>query len=81
MELLTHVFSGLCAYCDKPANTWDHVIPVSNGGVTSPDNILPACNSCNSSKKGKPLFEWLDATGRSLKLEAGERLAHYLVGL
>jgi len=43
-----------CAYCDK---TWldckltqDHVIPLSQGGGYTADNIVPACLSCNDKK-------------------------------
>jgi 5-methylcytosine-specific restriction endonuclease McrA len=40
-----------CAYCRrrKPL-TQDHVIPVSRGGHHTASNIVPACQSCNSSK-------------------------------
>lgn len=50
--LLMEQFGGCCAYCKtEPASTWDHVVPVVAGGETVPGNMVPACNSCNSSKK------------------------------
>lgn len=64
-EMLLEEFEGKCAYCMKPATTWDHIIPVARGGETIPSNIVPACTSCNSSKKTKDVFEWLKATGRT----------------
>lgn len=40
-----------CAYCgEKKPLTQDHVIPVSKGGAHTASNIVPACQSCNSSK-------------------------------
>lgn len=41
-----------CAYCgrDDVALTQDHVVPVSRGGGTTADNIVPACKPCNSRK-------------------------------
>lgn len=44
-----------CAYCGcKPKKlTQDHVIPITRNGGTTPDNIVPACQSCNSSKRNK----------------------------
>jgi 5-methylcytosine-specific restriction endonuclease McrA len=40
-----------CAYCHKRKRlTQDHVIPVSKGGTHTANNIVPACQSCNSSK-------------------------------
>lgn len=41
-----------CAYCGcKPRKlTQDHVVPVSKGGQHTASNIVPACQSCNSSK-------------------------------
>lgn len=78
-EYLTEEFEGLCAYCDDAATTWDHVVPVIKGGQTTPDNILPSCGPCNSSKRDRDVFEWLDATGRTMRLAAIERLSHFQV--
>ncbi len=79
-ENLLHQFDHQCAYCDRGAETWDHVVAVSKGGLTEPGNILPSCIKCNSSKKDRDIWEWLGATGRDLKVQAAERLAHYQVG-
>jgi 5-methylcytosine-specific restriction endonuclease McrA len=47
-----------CQYCSTqfPRNelTLDHVLPISKGGRTSWDNIVAACNPCNS-RKGNSL--------------------------
>lgn len=45
-------YKNRCAYCGQKAKrlTQDHVIPVSKGGGYTPDNIVPSCLSCNSSK-------------------------------
>lgn len=54
-------FSGLCAYgCGRPGNTWDHIWPVSRGGISAPGNLVPACSSCNSSKKASDPTPWVD---------------------
>ena len=49
-------YAGRCAYCgEKPASlTQDHVIPLSRGGSHTPENIVPACVSCNSRKGARP---------------------------
>jgi 5-methylcytosine-specific restriction endonuclease McrA len=41
-----------CYYCQQPADTVDHVIPISQAPdlVVSFDNAVSACKSCNSSK-------------------------------
>lgn len=52
----------LCDYCLKPAGTGDHVIPVSKGGRSTPQNVLAACARCNTSKGDRTLREWV-ATG------------------
>lgn len=58
---------GKCYYCDckmiksphKPNSaTVDHVVPLDRGGRNSPDNLVIACRSCNSSKKNKLPHEW-----------------------
>lgn len=58
-ELLLDHFHGRCAYCPALPTTWDHVVPVSQGGLTEPGNIVPACGSCNSSKGTKDVLVWL----------------------
>lgn len=39
-----------CAYCDKPANTVDHVMPRSRGGADSWENLVACCMKCNNVK-------------------------------
>ena len=49
----------VCAYCgENVALTRDHVIPLTRGGSDNIENILPACQPCNSSKRNKTLEEW-----------------------
>ncbi len=45
-----------CCYCgEKPkVLSQDHVIPVTKGGGTTADNIVPACRRCNSTKRAGP---------------------------
>lgn len=39
-----------CAYCGKIANTVDHVIPRSRGGLTEWTNTVASCLKCNHKK-------------------------------
>lgn len=78
-EALLEEFEGQRAYCPGPAQTWDHVIPVTKGGKTEAANILPCCKPCNSSKRNRDLWEWVDATGREVHVRALERLSHFQV--
>ena len=52
-------FDGKCAYCMAPADTMDHVEPLARGGLHIPENLVPACRSCNSSKNDSSLLLWL----------------------
>jgi 5-methylcytosine-specific restriction endonuclease McrA len=51
-----------CRYCGRTANEpgvvlhLDHVIPVSNGGETTDDNLMAACNLCNLGKSNKAVL-------------------------
>lgn len=47
-----------CAYCDRPAETADHLVPLIRGGENTLANLVPACLSCNSSKGARPIEEW-----------------------
>jgi len=40
----------MCAYCGGHAETVDHIIPRSRGGVLSWDNAVAACMRCNHRK-------------------------------
>ncbi len=69
-------FGGRCTYCEK--ETWrlelDHIIPLKPRagepqGQHTLDNVIPACHSCNGSKKRIPLAEWWRGRGvRALRL-------------
>jgi 5-methylcytosine-specific restriction endonuclease McrA len=51
---------GLCSYCnERKALALDHIEPLSRGGEHDPDNLTPACKSCNCAKKQTPLIVWL----------------------
>ena len=64
IESLTETFGGACAYCNAPAASFDHIIPISKGGKTIPGNMVPCCLACNSSKGNKNVSSWLRDTGR-----------------
>lgn len=56
-------FGGECAYCGCTTRkgerlTKDHLVAVSNGGLTVQSNIVPACSRCNSSKQDTEWREW-----------------------
>ena len=42
-----------CQYCGAPAENVDHVIPKSNGGQHTWDNVVAACRRCNSKKENR----------------------------
>lgn len=52
---------GGCAYCgmvEVPLQR-DCVLPISNGGRYTLDNIVPACRTCNASKWNQEVTGWL----------------------
>jgi HNH endonuclease len=55
-------FNHKCAYCVSSENNLqqEHLIPVANGGGYVKENIIPACGSCNVSKKDKEFFSWYE---------------------
>lgn len=59
IEEIKSVFGNKCAYCRvTPAETIDHVKPLSKGGTNDATNLVPACFSCNSKKGNKNIWEW-----------------------
>lgn len=54
-------FDYSCAYCGRKMErlTIDHITPLSQRGMHSKENIVPACRSCNSSKRERTLLQWM----------------------
>jgi len=46
-----------CAYCDRRADSVDHVIPRARGGRHAWDNVVAACFRCNHRKASHLLAE------------------------
>ena len=46
-----------CQYCAGPAESIDHVIPRSRGGAHAWDNVVAACQACNTRKGDRLLTE------------------------
>lgn len=46
-----------CSYCTAPADTTDHIWPRSRGGDDHPNNLVPACRRCNSTKASRSLLD------------------------
>lgn len=58
-------FRGGCAFCSKTEGRSkkerfdrDHLIPISKGGKTTKENIVPACKKCNRGRGNKDWKEW-----------------------
>ena len=54
--------TGTCWYCGQKVGfknlTMDHVIPLSRGGRSTKDNLVPCCKDCNIKKKSSLPVEW-----------------------
>jgi 5-methylcytosine-specific restriction endonuclease McrA len=58
-ERCKETFQHRCAYCGRKRKlTQDHIVPVIKGGGYTIDNIVPACLSCNVSKRDNDMSEW-----------------------
>jgi len=53
-----------CQYCGALGDlTFDHVVPRTHGGVTSWENVVAACSTCNLKKGSRGLRQ----TGMNLR--------------
>lgn len=50
LEWLESLVDPECTYCGQPADSIDHIVPVSKGGTGDRDNLTPACMTCNRRK-------------------------------
>lgn len=50
------VYCGLTHFTSTNFLTVDHIIPLTQGGSSGYDNIVPACWECNS-KKGNKIWD------------------------
>lgn len=58
-QIIKDYFNNQCCYCGKELSlVQDHFVPLSKGGGYTHNNIVPACNSCNSSKQDKEFAKW-----------------------
>lgn len=67
-----------CLYCGHSSEETDHIVARSRGGGDEPQNLAPACRSCNSAK-GSFLVEHflrqhLDVLARVYAYQAGENV-------
>lgn len=55
-------FGNCCAYCGASGDMQiEHVVPISRGGTHAMGNIVPACKSCNYSKREHEVERWYRA--------------------
>lgn len=52
-----------CVYCGSEMRRalLEHVVPISRGGGTTANNVVPGCLPCNGMKGSKTPDEWLSA--------------------
>lgn len=58
---IVEYFGHACAYClrrDRKLER-EHVEPIARGGRDEPDNVVPACRPCNTSKGARTLFAFI----------------------
>jgi hypothetical protein len=70
-----------CVFCCSTSDlTTDHLIPRSRGGDDSADNLVLACQPCNTSRGEKGVFEWLGLKEKDKlhRLVAGKYLRQLL---
>jgi len=52
---------GKCAYCERRAESLDHIKPKFKGGDDRLTNLVPACNRCNQDKGSQELKSWWES--------------------
>lgn len=60
-RLMREAFAGCCAYCRRRLRrgVLEHVVPISGGGHTCIENVVPACGRCNRRKRQRSVEDWM----------------------
>jgi hypothetical protein len=63
---IVFLHNSCCFYCGLHTYNLaqEHLVPVSLGGLTTPDNIAPACMKCNQRKAAMTVHEFFATTTR-----------------
>lgn len=60
---------GICHWCGKrfapDELTMDHIVPITRGGKSSRNNVVPSCKECNNRKKYLLPMEWEEYLNRA----------------
>ena len=76
-KILLDAFDGQCAFCRKQAaNTVDHIVPLSRGGLHENGNVIPACRLCNVKKGNRPKTLPIPISLRATAPEVYRALVH-----
>ena len=49
-----------CGYCGNKATSLDHIVPRFKSGSSNRNNLLPACQRCNSNKASMDMKPWYE---------------------
>lgn len=60
-ERIVYACNSRCTYCNAEGQvTMDHIVPLSKGGAHDPTNVVPACMSCNTTKRDQDVETFLE---------------------
>ena len=73
----TLITKAVCYYCgrklEKDEVTMDHVVPLAQGGTSTPGNVVPSCKACNTLKRDMTAVEWaLHVEAQKRKTDTGD---------
>ncbi|MDE1429430.1 HNH endonuclease [Bacillus licheniformis] len=80
-KLVFRRYGDSCFYCGDEATTIDHVIPKSQGGISSFSNCVPSCSQCNGAKGSMNVEEFLFYYDLSTTIPGMSRVASVRYGL
>jgi 5-methylcytosine-specific restriction endonuclease McrA len=84
-QLMHDQYGTQCRYCGRTLDinniVLDHIIPISKGGTSNPDNLQVICKASNSMKGSLDeynfslLLDWLESVPEELRKDISIRLA------
>lgn len=59
-QSIYEAWNHTCGYCGAQATSLDHIVPRFKSGSNNRNNLIPACQRCNTNKASEDMKTWYE---------------------